>query len=95
MLLGRLVGWVLALAGVIVAIRDGLIWHETGTYPFSKGGELWFQVDPDSLNLVQAVIQRYLVPEVWDPGMQTVLLWPAAATLLGAGIILMLLFRRR
>ena len=95
MLIGRLVGWVLVLAGVIVAIRDGLIWHATGNYPFSSGGQIWFETHPDSINLVQAVVQRYLVPEIWDPGIQTVLLWPAVATLLGAGFIFLILFRRR
>ena len=95
MLLGRIVGWVLALAGVIIAIRDALIWYQTGTYPFTTGGELWFQLHRDSLNLTQAVVQRYLTPEIWDPGIQTVLLWPAFVPLLGLGIILLLLFRRR
>lgn len=95
MLIGRLVGWVLVLAGVIVGLRDGLIWYQTGAYPFTKGGELWYTLAPDSINLVQAVVQRYLLPEIWDPGMLTVLLWPAMATLAGLGLILLLLFRRR
>mgnify|MGYP000850485974 CR=1 FL=1 len=95
MLIGRLLGWILVLAGIIVVARDGMIWFKDGTYPLITGGEVWYSIDVDSLNLVQAVVQRYLSPEVWDPGIQTVLLWPAAATLAGTGVILLALFFRR
>ena len=30
-------------------------------------GEVWFAVHSGSLNLSQAVIQRYLSPDIWDP----------------------------
>ena len=95
MLIGRLLGWILVLAGIVVAIRDGVIWYETGTYPLISTGEAWYMVHSDSLNTTQAAVQRYLSPEIWDPGIQTVLLWPAVATFVGAGLILLLLFRRR
>ncbi len=95
MLFGRLIGWVFVLAGAIIAIRDAVLWHESGIFRFSSGGEIWFQVHRDSLNLLQAVVQRYLSPVIWDPGLQTVLLWPAMATLAGIGLILLILFRRR
>jgi hypothetical protein len=95
MLFGRLIGWVFVLAGMIVVIRDAVLWHETGTFRLSSGGEIWFQAHRDSLNLLQAVVQRYLTPVIWDPGIQTVLLWPAMATLVGIGLFLLLLFRRR
>lgn len=36
-------------------------------------GTLWFNVDPGSLNLSQAVTQRYIHPAVWDPGVQWLL----------------------
>jgi hypothetical protein len=94
MLIGRLLGWICLLCATIVAVRDGLIWFKTGTYPFIAGGELWYMIDVDSLNLAQAVVQRYLAPEVWDPGIQMVLLWPAAATFAGLGLILSVLFYR-
>jgi hypothetical protein len=95
MLIGRLLGWTLVLAGIIVAVRDAMEWFKTGIYPLITGGEVWYSINVDSLNLVQAVVQRYLSPEVWDPGIQTVWLWPAAATLAGTGVILLALFFRR
>jgi hypothetical protein len=93
-MIGRLLGWILLLCGTIAAVRDGMIWFKTGSYPFTTGGEIWYTIDVNSLNLVQAVIQRYLAAEIWDPGVQTVLLWPAAATLSGLGLLFLVLFHR-
>ena len=39
-------------------------------------GQVWFDWSPDTLNLSQAVVQRYLHPYVWDPIIQSVLLAP-------------------
>ncbi|MEQ9642017.1 MAG: hypothetical protein RIM84_18485 [Alphaproteobacteria bacterium] len=43
----------------------------------ASAGELWFRLDVESLNLVQAVTQRYLAPWLWDPAIVTLLQWPA------------------
>ena len=40
-------------------------------------GEVWFAIHPGSLNLSQAVTQRYLSPEIWDPYVIWVLGQPA------------------
>ena len=42
-------------------------------------GALWYDLDPGSLNLVQAVIERYIWEPLWDPLLITVLQWPAVA----------------
>ena len=49
------------------------------------------------LNLTQAVTQRYVLPELWDPVLLTVLLWPAFIVLAVPGLILFALgsLRRR
>jgi len=36
-------------------------------------GELWFSIHPSSLGLIQPAIQRYISPQLWDPGMIWVL----------------------
>ena len=94
MLIGRLIGRLLLLAGLAVAAWDGLNWLETDRFRFITGGEIWFTLDVDSLNGAQAAIQRYGVPELWDPVMQTILTWPAAPVLLGVGVVLAFLCRR-
>lgn len=41
-------------------------------------GQYWFEISPNSLQLIQPAIERYLHPYLWDPIIQTVLTWPAA-----------------
>lgn len=43
----------------------------------ASAGELWYRLDVASLNLVQAVTQRYVTPWLWDPVAVAVLQWPA------------------
>ncbi len=95
MVVGRIFGAVLLLAGIASGVGDLLSWQETGAFRLSAAGERWFQFSPDTLNLAQALTQRYLAPEVWDPYMQTVLLWPAVLVLGVPGLVLLWLFRRR
>ncbi|MEQ9520378.1 MAG: hypothetical protein RLN89_13165 [Parvibaculum sp.] len=45
------------------------------------GGEVWFALSSNTLNLMQAVTQRYLTPGLWDPGIVSILKLPAVATL--------------
>ena len=94
MFLLRLVGGVLLLLALAV-LGWGVNRYSAagGSVPFRPiaGGELWYALDPGSLNLTQAVIERYLWPPLWDPGLLTLLLWPAAAVLAGLGIALYLL----
>lgn len=40
-------------------------------------GQDWFNFSPSSLNLSQALVQRYVHPSIWDPGIQTILLAPS------------------
>lgn len=56
-------------------------------------GELWFRIDAGSLNLMQAVTQRYVHPALWDPVAITILLWPAWAVFGGLAAIFLLLAR--
>jgi len=58
-------------------------------------GDWWFRIHPDSLQLAQVVVQRYINPTLWDPGIQTVLEWPAAVDFAGLGAIFWLLHRWR
>ncbi len=55
--------------------------------PLALGG-IWAAVDLGSLNLVQAVVQRYLHPAIWDPGIISLLLWPAWIVLTVPGAVL-------
>ena len=98
----RGIGWVLLLIAVLVVVYGVVIW-QGGVPVFEQtGGEYWYKADLESLNLIQAIIQRYLHPSIWDTFIVNILLWPIAAGLAlivaifaVPGIVLVTLFRRR
>ena len=51
-------------------------------------GEFWFTLHVGSLNLAQAVIQRYIHPALWDPVIDGLLQWPAWSLLGAPGVVL-------
>jgi len=54
-------------------------------------GQAWYNLHVASLNFFQVIVERYLWPPLWDPGVVTVLKWPAwmvfAGLAIGLGII--------
>ena len=95
MIVGRVIGWIVLLAGAAVLVRDGLVWVDTKHWAPIALGQLWYQLNRSSLNLVQAVVQRYIHPFLWDPIIVSVLLSWAFAVLMILGVLLLVLFRRR
>ena len=63
-----------------------------GGFRSMAAGEIWFRLHPSSLNLSQAIIQRYLHPGLWDPVIIGALQWPAWSILGAPAAILMVLF---
>ncbi|HLT77383.1 MAG TPA: hypothetical protein VKZ87_08350 [Ferrovibrio sp.] len=95
MFLGRLLGWVLLALALIVLGGDGLRWLESGALDFAALGEVWSRFAPASLNLLQTIVQGFLPSALWDPGLVTILTWPAVAVLGVLGVFLLLVCRRR
>ncbi|KJB93858.1 signal peptide protein [Skermanella aerolata KACC 11604] len=103
----RVTGAILLLAGMAALGFD--LWQyvqssgqgmgqSTGQgFHLAAAGELWYRLSPGTLNLTQAVTQRYVLPELWDPVLLTVLLWPAFLVLAVPGLVLFALgsLRRR
>ena len=86
------VGLVLLGLALTAFIYDLVIASNNGGYRAIAAGELWFRLHPTSLNLAQAVIQRYVWPGLWDPVIITILQWPAWSILGAPGAILAILF---
>ena len=95
MIVGRVIGWIVLLAGAAVLVRDGLVWIDTKHWAPIALGQLWYQLNRSSLNLFQAVVQRYIHPFLWDPIIVSLLLSWAFAVLMILGVLLLILFRRR
>ncbi|TNE42024.1 MAG: hypothetical protein EP348_00405 [Alphaproteobacteria bacterium] len=75
--------------------HDALMFLNTESWQPIPLGQLWYNLDAQGLNLVQAIIQRYLFPGLWDPTITTVLLWPAWLDFLVPGILLSIIFFKR
>ena len=90
-LIVRIIGLLFAAAAVMVAGIEMARSFQTGKWVIIPLGKLWYDLSPGSLNLTQAVIQRYLAPQIWEPGIVTVLTWPAWAVLGGLGAVLVIL----
>src|SRR5262245_43186340 len=85
-------GWALLLLGLGFLASELVGVYMTGTYRPISAGEGWFTLDVGSLNLAQAVIQRYIHPFLWDPILASVLRWPAWSLFGGVGAFLVLAF---
>ena len=74
----RIVGFGLAALSVAVLAFDLINgFSASGLFGFATLVDLWARINAASLNLVQAIVQRYLFPALWDPMLVTVLLLPA------------------
>jgi hypothetical protein len=95
MIIGRFFGWLITAVALMTAGAEILASLEAGAYQGLAIGYLWFKIDTGSLNLSQAVVQRYIHPSLWDPVIVTILQWPAWITLGVLGPTLALIFRKR
>jgi len=71
-----IIGYAFVLAGVVQLGRDVFLSIHQRGLRLETLGEFWYGVNAASLNLVQAVIERYVWPPIWDPGIVFVLQWP-------------------
>lgn len=84
----------LIFLGLATASLAYELWQASvsGGYRMIAAGELWFKLHGPSLNFSQAIIQRYIHPALWDPGIITLLKWPAWSLFGTVGAILTILF---
>ena len=95
MIVGRVIGWILIIAALAAFAYDASGLARGEGFTMHAAGELWYRLHPDTLNMLQAGIQRNVWPYLWDPLIVTVLLWPAWLVLGVPGLLLVWLFRRR
>ena len=97
----RFLGYLLTVLGLFVAGLAFWLWID-GRDLSLPAGQLWFELDSSGLNTVQAVVQRYMHPAIWDDAIVPLLQKPAkwALTveilmLLVPGVLLVLIGRRK
>ncbi len=87
----RVLGYVAVVAAFAAGFWD--LWQsvKTDSMVLTPLGELWYRVSVDSLNLTQAVTQRYIHPAIWDPGIVYFLKLPSfMALLIFAALVLLI-----
>ncbi|MFB9353772.1 hypothetical protein [Sneathiella chinensis] len=87
----KIVAWGLIILALLLGGAEIVASLEAGEWTPQLLGQLWFMIDSSSLNLLQAVVQRYLHPVLWDPVILSVLLLPAWAVFLVPGSLLLAL----
>ncbi len=97
----RITGWLFALFSVGIMATLGLRLFE-GRSMEIPWGEAWYNLDAGSLNLMQAMVQRYSSPDFWDNQIVPLLQRPiwqgmggAALVLLALAVVFMVAGRRR
>jgi hypothetical protein len=93
-IIGRLIGWMVFLAGAAVLVNDVTVWIDTKIWAPIALGQLWYELDRSSLNVTQAVIQRYIHPFLWDPIIVSILLCWAFPVLMTLGLLILVIFSR-
>ncbi|MBY6001236.1 hypothetical protein [Tritonibacter mobilis] len=61
---------------VVMAVIDATRSIAASALIITPLGESWYSVSPDTLNLSQALIQRYTFPVIWDPAIIYILTLP-------------------
>lgn len=85
----RMVGVLLAAIALVAAVAAVLV--QLAGPAGADLGTLWHGLAPESLNLVQAVTQRYLHPGLWTGAILPVLLMPAVGVFTVTAALAMLL----
>ncbi|MCV0428219.1 MAG: hypothetical protein K5905_22415 [Roseibium sp.] len=91
----RVFGYGFLAVAIIAGISDASTSIAQSQMHLAPLGQVWFNLSPETLNLSQAVIQRYVHPSLWDPALQTVLTWPVWAVFAPLGLGFMWLGAKR
>ncbi len=86
----RAFGWVLVILALAALAYELHASIQAGGYRMIEAGALWFSFDVGSLNLAQAIVQRFIHPYLWDPVVAGMLQGPAWSLLGGPGVALVL-----
>ena len=91
----RFLGLCFIAAATVALVADGARSIADGALVLTPLGKTWYSIDPPSLNLLQAGVERRVSPFLWDPVILSILQLPTWLPLLILGAALALLGARR
>ena len=89
----RAFGIFLLCLAIVVGVKDLYQWYQTNDFTLTDLGSFWYSFHPNSLQLLEPAVTRYLNPFLWDPIFITVLLYPATSVFGLPGLLLVVLTR--
>lgn len=93
--LARFIGLWLVAGALVALVVDGAKSIAAGSIVTTPLGQLWYDLDPASLNTAQAAVERHVHPALWDPVILAVLLAPTFSVIGILGLLLMLVGRKK
>jgi hypothetical protein len=93
-MIGRLIGYLFVIVAVIVLLRDGLNWYDTGHFALMSCDQIWFGLNPDGFEAAQ-IWGTNTLSFLWDPIITTILAAPAFVVAAVIGILMVLASRKR
>ena len=92
-MIGRLIGWSIFLAGLLVLARDVLVSIDTRHWAPITLGQLWYDLNPVSIFRFRQLVMKH--PFLWNSIIVTILLCWAFAVLMVLGLLILALSGRR
>jgi hypothetical protein len=83
----RLLALFFLTVAIILAVVDATNSVAAGEYVTTSLGQSWFSFSPATINLAQAVVQRYTLPFIWDPVAVWILTLPGFAVFAALALI--------
>ena len=84
-------GGFLLIAGIVFTFFDGIYYLMIKKeYNFTMVGEVWYYIHPYSLQIIQPIVERYIMVFLWDPLLLTLLQLPFGLFILFLGFLLLL-----
>ena len=83
------------IAGFVISFFDSIYYLMVKKeYNFTMVGEVWYNIHPYSLQIIQPVVERYILVFLWDPILLNTLQLPFGVFLVIIGGLLLLLSLR-
>ena len=87
-MIGRFFGWVLLFGAAAILVRDGLVWHDTGSLRIETFNTLWYELSATSLGLFRGDVMNTM-PWLWTYLLRPALsLWAAPVMFILSMILL-------